>query len=71
MVDSPELIKEWIDGINANQNTKMYGQVDSADGVWRDGDKVISASGTKGSGLTGYLKGFSGAIARAQGTGGF
>ncbi|KZO91603.1 hypothetical protein CALVIDRAFT_541638 [Calocera viscosa TUFC12733] len=40
MVDSPAIVKEWIDGLNANQNTLTFGLVDD-DGIWRyrDGEK--------------------------------
>jgi hypothetical protein len=71
MVDSPALVDEWVKGINVNQNTAEFGQVDPTDGVWRDKDgNVVEATGTKGGGLL-ALKGVSGAIARVRGTGGF
>ncbi|KAL6823459.1 hypothetical protein V8C40DRAFT_280133 [Trichoderma camerunense] len=35
MVDSPEICSKWRDGIERNQNTKLFGRV-SDDGVWRD-----------------------------------
>ncbi|KAL7791862.1 hypothetical protein V8C37DRAFT_381574 [Trichoderma ceciliae] len=35
MVDSTEICLKWRDGIERNQNTKMFGRV-SEDGVWRD-----------------------------------
>lgn len=40
MVDSPAIVKEWIDGLNTNQNTHAFGLVDE-DGIWRyhDGEK--------------------------------
>ncbi|KAM0264910.1 hypothetical protein ACHAQJ_000426 [Trichoderma viride] len=37
MVDSPEICLKWRDGIERNQNTKMFGRV-AEDGVWRDKD---------------------------------
>lgn len=37
MVDSPEIMLKWRDGIERNQNTKMFGRV-AEDGVWRDKD---------------------------------
>lgn len=72
MIDSKQLVAEWIKGINANQNTYRYGRVDSKDGVWRDKDgNVVEASGIKNVGVFGHMKGFAGAIARVQGKGGF
>ena len=37
MVDSKEVVAEWMKGLNANQNTKDRGLVDS-DGIWRHED---------------------------------
>ena len=73
MVDSRELVAEWLRGINANQNTYKYGLVSDEDGVWRDPEsgEVVEASGVKSAGFFGRLKGLGGAIARARGTGGF
>lgn len=72
MIDSSTLVAEWINGINANQNTLLYGRVDSKDGVWRDkeGNELV-ASGVSGGGPLGRLKGLSGAVKRVRGTGGF
>lgn len=72
MIDSPTLVAEWINGINANQNTLLYGRVDSKDGVWRDkeGNELV-ASGVSGGGPLGRLKGLTGAVKRVRGTGGF
>jgi len=72
MVDSKELVAEWHKGINANQNTVLYGLVDNKDGIWRDKDgNAIEASGTQNVGPLGRLKGLGGAVARVRGTGGF
>ena len=72
LVDSRQLVEEWLRGIDANQNTRLFGRVDGKDGVWRASDgRVIESSGTKKSGLFGSLKGVSGAIRRVRGTGGF
>ncbi|KAI0270588.1 hypothetical protein BC834DRAFT_1011250 [Gloeopeniophorella convolvens] len=72
MVDSPELIKEWLRGINANQNTRVFGRVSDKDGVWRGSDgEAVQASGTETSSFFGRLKGLGGAVARVRGTGGF
>lgn len=72
MVDSRELVAEWIKGINANQSTAKYGLVSDEDGVWRDENgEVVEASGVVTAGFLGRLKGLGGAIARVRGTGGF
>jgi len=34
MVDSPEIVREWMTAIHSNQNTQKYGKV-SSDGIWR------------------------------------
>jgi len=72
MVDSKQLTDDWVRGINANQNTFLFGQVDDKDGIWRDEDgNVVEATGIKSAGPLGHLKGIGGAIARVRGTGGF
>jgi len=73
LIDSPSLVGEWLEGLDANQNTGLYGGVDPKDGVWRspkDGH-VIESSGIKKAGVLGSLKGLTGAVARVQGKGGF
>ena len=64
-------MKEWAAGIDANQNTRLHGQVEY-DGVWRDqeGKPLVDALGAD-RGIFSSLKGVGGAIARARGTGGF
>ena len=72
MVDSPQLVREWHEGINRNQNTLKYGLVSSEDGVWRSKEgEIVQSSGIKSTGFLGGLKGLSGAVARVRGTGGF
>lgn len=72
MVDSRELVDEWVQGIHANQNTAKFGLVSDTDGVWRDSEgNVVEATGIKTAGPFGGLKGIGGAIARVRGTGGF
>ncbi|KAH8919218.1 hypothetical protein BT69DRAFT_510854 [Atractiella rhizophila] len=34
MVDSPQIVADWMDAIRSNQNTEKYGKVDH-DGIWR------------------------------------
>jgi hypothetical protein len=72
MTDSASLVSEWVKGINANQNTLLYGKVDVKDGIWRDKEgNELKASGVASGGPLGKLKGLSGAIKRVRGTGGF
>jgi hypothetical protein len=48
MVDSPQICKEWYEGINHNQNTFQHGLLDEKDGLYRDkqGQVIQSAGGT-------------------------
>ncbi|KZT57351.1 hypothetical protein CALCODRAFT_483286 [Calocera cornea HHB12733] len=75
LVDAPQLIAEWHQGLNANQNTRLYGLVDE-DGIWRyregkkKGQKLETLGERNGSELA-RLKGLAGAVKRAQGKGGF
>ncbi|TDL14990.1 hypothetical protein BD410DRAFT_733330, partial [Rickenella mellea] len=72
MIDSPDITQAMISGINANQNTSIYGAVGKEDGIWRDRDgNVVQSSGIAAPGPMGIVKGFGGAIARVRGTGGF
>lgn len=72
LIDSEELTREWLNGIDANQNTRRYGRVDTKDGVWRAPDgKAVQSSGTKKAGPFGGLKGIASAYRRATGHGGF
>ncbi|KAK0531098.1 hypothetical protein OC835_003798 [Tilletia horrida] len=42
MVDSKEIVTEWMDALRRNQSTHLYGKVDQKDGIWRgqDGSEV-------------------------------
>jgi hypothetical protein len=72
MVDSPELVCAWLRGIDANQNTRLYGRVSDRDGIWRStGGEVIQASGVAASSFFKRLKGLYGVMRRIRGTGGF
>jgi hypothetical protein len=72
LVDSPQLVRDFMQGLDANQNTSKYGKVDTSDGVWRDASgEVVQATGTQKSGFLGKFKGFSGAVARVRSQGGF
>ncbi|KAF3311927.1 hypothetical protein TWF173_007599 [Orbilia oligospora] len=82
MIDSEEVVQEWLWGIRSNQNTHIWGRVDN-DGVWRakeerddvedsdiSGDQIPGALG--GAKIKfGWMKGIKGAIERVQGAGGF
>jgi hypothetical protein len=68
MVDSPELVRTWLRGINANQNTFLYGRVSDRDGIWRSEDgEVIQASGVVASGFIKKLKGLREVLRRVHG----
>ncbi|KZT52557.1 hypothetical protein CALCODRAFT_520622 [Calocera cornea HHB12733] len=56
MVDSPAIVKEWIDGLNTNQNTLAFGLVDD-DGIWRykEGEKKGQPLEDLGGLETGFL----------------
>ena len=41
MIDSPLIVKEWIDALYRNQSTNEYGRLDD-DGNWRDAYGNIS-----------------------------
>ncbi|KAI9507309.1 hypothetical protein F5148DRAFT_1299783, partial [Russula earlei] len=72
MVDSPELVSAWLRGIDANQNTRLYGRVSDRDGIWRSRDgEVIQASGVAASSFFTRLKGLYGVMARISGSGKF
>lgn len=72
MVDANHLAKEWIAGMNANQNTRAYGLVSDTDGVWRDENgNVEESSGVKSLGPFGAVKSIAGAVARISKKGGF
>lgn len=82
MIDSKEVVQEWLWGIRSNQNTHIWGRVDN-DGIWRakegrgdvaggysSGDQIPGAIG--GAKIKfGWMKGIKGAIERVQGVGGF
>jgi hypothetical protein len=72
MVDSPELVSAWLRGINANQNTRLYGRVSDKDGIWRGEDgEIVQASGVEASSFFKRLKGLCKVIGRVRGRGGF
>jgi hypothetical protein len=72
MVDSPELVGSWLRGINANQNTLLYGRVSEKDGILRSVDgEVIQASGVAASGFIKRMQGLWKVIGKVHGTGGF
>lgn len=35
MIDSPEIVQEWMDALHKNQSTAKYGRLD-VDGKWRE-----------------------------------
>ncbi|KAI9722035.1 MAG: hypothetical protein M1812_001995 [Candelaria pacifica] len=73
MIDSFEICKAWVEGIRRNQNTHLYGAVDTKDGVWRDLETGEEAEGSIGinPGKFSWAKGIVGAVNRVRGVGGF
>lgn len=35
MVDSTQIVDEWLQALRRNQSTHLYGKVDQRDGIWR------------------------------------
>ena len=35
MVDSKQIVAEWMRALKKNQSTHIYGKVDQKDGIWR------------------------------------
>ena len=53
-----ELVRTWLRGVNANQNTFLYGRVSDRDGIWRgEYGEVIQANGVAASSFIKKLKG--------------
>ncbi len=56
MVDSRQIVEEWMKALERNQSTKLYGMVDQRDGIWRgkNGEELVDTGkdneGEKGSG---------------------
>jgi phosphatidylserine/phosphatidylglycerophosphate/cardiolipin synthase-like enzyme len=72
MIDSQEHVAAWMRCIEANQNTRLYGQVGERDGVLRGEDgEPIQASGVESSNFLRRLKGMGKVMSRVRGTGGF
>ncbi|KAI9735541.1 MAG: hypothetical protein M1834_001556 [Cirrosporium novae-zelandiae] len=72
MIDSPTVVRGWLEGIRRNQNTHLYGAVSKEDGCWYD-EQGKMAEGAIGidPGRLSWIKGFVGAIQRVRGVGGF
>ena len=70
MVDSPQIVKEWVEALRSNQNTEFYGKVER-DGIWRyaDGRPLEHLNMFKGVGPFGRILGLVGAFNRATGAG--
>jgi hypothetical protein len=72
MVDSPDLVGEWLRGIDANQSTRLYGRVSDMDGICRTQDgEVVQASGVAASSFFKRLKGLYSLMKRISGSAGF
>ncbi len=46
MVDSPVIVKEWMDALYKNQSTFQHGRVD-LDGNWRDDEGNLNPKNGK------------------------
>ena len=68
MVDSKQVVAEWMAALHSNQNTQQYGMV-GTDGVWRyeSGKPLESLNANAGGGPLARLKGFVGMFVRATG----
>lgn len=72
MIDSKEVVTKWIEGIDRNQNTRVYGEASQEDGIWRDKDgKEAEGAIGKDAGKFAWAKGVVGAVQRVRGAGGF
>lgn len=72
MIDSRELVGEWMRCLETNQNTRLYGRVSDKDGVLRGEDgEPIQASGVESNNFLRRLKGMGKVMSRVSGTGGF
>jgi hypothetical protein len=70
MVDSPELVGSWLRGINANQNTFLYGRVSDKDGIWCSEDgEAIQASGVAASNFIKRMRGLWKVMGKVRGAG--
>ena len=51
MVDSKQIVDEWMAALGRNQSTKLYGMVDQRDGIWRgrDGKELVDTGKDKAS----------------------
>lgn len=66
MVDSQEICERWREGIERNQNTRLFGAV-AEDGIWRDkeGNPGKGYAGDPGK-IEGLFKGVAGMIMKVQ-----
>lgn len=71
MIDSRDICEKWREGIDRNQNTRLYGRV-ADDGIWRDkeGNPGKGYMGNPGK-VKGLLKGSVGMFMKMEGLGGF
>jgi hypothetical protein len=46
MIDSPIIVKEWMDALYKNQSTNAYGRLD-IDGIWRDAQGQLNPKNGK------------------------
>jgi hypothetical protein len=46
MIDSPIIVREWMDALHKNQSTHAYGRLD-LDGHWRDDEGNLNENNGK------------------------
>jgi hypothetical protein len=40
MIDSPEIVQDWMNALYKNQSTNAYGKLNT-DGIWEDSNKQL------------------------------
>ena len=46
MIDSPMIVKDWMDALYRNQETNTYGRL-NIDGIWRDAQGQLNPENGK------------------------
>ncbi|KAH7082549.1 hypothetical protein BKA63DRAFT_560768 [Paraphoma chrysanthemicola] len=70
MVDSRAICEAWLQAIDQNQNTALYGRASDVDGIWRSPTTNQEAEGAIGKdpGRFSWAKGVVGAVQRVRGS---
>lgn len=68
LIDSREVVTQWIEGIDRNQNTAEFGKASQEDGIWRDKDgKEAEGAIGKDPGYFGWTTGITTGLQRVRG----